>query len=373
MTADTYAAMSGASGSVRPLPIPHASITPFDPNDSAGNVWTALPREQIIPPHFTDPAWLRADFSGVTLEGDYTPTASADIVANGGVTITTGRWKSLWIPFLVGANTTPPTMIMTPMLILYPRPVQDACLTEHAERAYDDMVTSPGGWNMAENGFTPTPDNILAWCRYTNSWGFRNALWYPDRPPDNGPDAMLQTLFDAGVVSFYCHGKEVDSVMTSEQFAASLQAMDAYVGGRVPIGVHFTACAEPTRKMGYPIGFPRDTFLQDWSPYDGRVHLCQQLNVEASAGLQGSSMWYARVHVNIGGGNISEAARGPGAPHSRVIAWEITATKKLYGQMDETAGCRRVWELLCGTRDDSRCLPVSGFSDGGRQPNGVGI
>ena len=306
-----------------------------------------LPPEQVIPPHFSDPTWMRADFTGVNLNLD--------------------RWGGLQKfkdAFLVGANTTPITMIMTPMCIMQKRWLQDATLTEHAERGYDDFVIAPGGWGMPENGFTPTPANMLAWCRYVKSWGFRVVLWQGD--PTLGIDPILQTLLDAGVVSFYIHGEEVDSKMTSEAYEASLQQIDAHIGGRLPIGVHFTANGE--RHMGYPIGFPRDTFLSDWSPYDGRVHLCLQLDVEANAGLQGASMYYARQHVNCG---IGDAARGPGAPNSRVIAFETMATAQLYGRCTEEYGCLRGWELICGTRRDPGARPVSGSANGLRYPNGT--
>jgi hypothetical protein len=372
VTSTCWPLLRGAGSSrLRPDPRPQPPLPPFDPNDAYGEVHTVLPPEQVIPPPFTDPAWLRADFNGVTLEGAYAPTDSAAIIANGGVTITTGRWAGLRIPFLIGANTTPPTMIMTPMLNLYPRAVQDAVLTEHAERGLDDLVIDPESWNGPSNGWTmgvggESPSAVLAWCRYVQSWGFRVVLWRGD--PTLGLDPMLQTLLEAGVVSFYVHGEEVDGKMPSEAYERSLQGIDQHIGGRLPIGVHFTA--DGGRHMGYPIGFPRDTFLNDWSLYNGRVHLCQQLDVDASAGLQGSSMYYARLHVNCG---IGDAAKGPGAPNSRVIAFETMATNQLYGRCDEAYGCLRTWELLCGTRSDGRARPVSGFGNGGRCPNGVCI
>lgn len=351
----------------RPAPTRHAPLPPFDTTDGEGNlVHTVLPPEQVIPEHFTDPAWLRADFSGVTLPGDYSPTQTDDIKRVGGVQMTSGPWTGLFVPFLQGANTTPPTMIMTPMLSLYPRDVQDAVLTEHAERAYDDMVVAPEVWNDVGN--VTTDSSMLDWCQYVRSWGFRVVLWRGDHKL--GLDRRLLTLLDAGVVSFYVHGKEVDSNDTSEGYEASLQMIDAHIGGRLPIGVHFSDDEDSSSNhygLGYPVGMPRDTFLNDWSPYDGRVHCCLQLGSRISAGRQGAGMWYARQHVNCG---IGDAARGPGAPNSRVIAFEVMATAQLYGEASEEVGCLRTHELLCGTRDNSKARPVSGFCNGGRQPNG---
>ncbi len=335
-----------AAGS-RPAPIPHAAIAPpFDPGDSGGIVHTVLPPEQIIPPHFTDPTFMRADFNGVTL--DMT------------------RWTAQTLPFLNEANSTPLSMLMTPMLIMYPRYWQDACLTEHAERGYDDFIISPEPWAADANGFAYNIGTILDWCRYVQSWGFRLVIWRGD--PHSGMDAMFHALFDTGLVSFYIDGEEVDRQMSAPDYEASLQQMDAYVGGRVPLGVHFTA--DGGRQMGYPIGFPRDTFLNDWSPYNGRVHLCQQLDVTAPAGLQGASMWEGRLIVNCG---LTDAGRGPGAPDSRVIAFETMATAQLYGRCTEGYGNLRDWQLLCGTRTDPRARPVSGFGNGCRYPDGTPI
>jgi hypothetical protein len=327
----------------RPNAIKHRAIAPpFDPNDEYGEVHITLPPEQIIPPHFTDSLFLRADFNGVTLD--------------------LNRWSAQSLPFLKGANSTPLAMLMTPMLPLYPKYWQDACLTEHAERGYDDFVIAPEVWNAQENNQSFSIQQIIDWCKYVKSWGFRTVIWRGDPIPT--PDTMLKSLCDAGVVDFYINGEEVDSKMTSEQFDSSLQNLDSYLGGKIPIGVHFTADGD--RHMGYPIGFPRDTFLTSWAPYDGRVHLMQQLDVDASAGLQGASMYYARLRVNCGAGD----GAGPGAPNSRVIAFEIMATAQLYGRCTEEYGCLRSWELLCGTRDQSCARSVSGSCNGIRYPNG---
>jgi hypothetical protein len=402
-------AVAVASGK-RPAPVPHAAIAPpFDPNDEHGLVHTTLPPEQIIPPHFTDPLFMRADFNGVCLAGEYSPTASDDIVAAGGITMTSGRWTGLRVPFLPGANTTPPNMIMTPMLVMYPQDVIDAALTEHAERGYDDLIFGPEPWNAEANlaeaaayargpiirsaryprvrtlrpgsrrsrAFqlstdgpsqhkTYSPQQMLEWCRYVKSWGFRVVLWRGD--PNRGIDPMFETLMQGGVVDFYGHGTEVDEVTIKETYEASLDQIDRYIGGRIPISAHFTADAD--RKMGYPIGFPRNTYLNDWGPWNGRVHLLQQLAVDASAGLQGSSMWYARKHINCGIGDAVTPGTH-GAPDSRIIAFETMAFAQLYGKCDENDGNLRDWELLCGTRDDLTCArPVSGFGNGCRYPNG---
>lgn len=343
-----FTGVGGGSGR-RPTPHPHVPIgPPFDPSDDYGQVHTDLPPEQIIPPHFTDPAWMRADFNGMTL--DLT------------------RWGTD-LPFLSGANSTPLAMLMTPMLALYPRKWQDACLTEHAERGYDDFVIAlPQPWNAEENGRSLSTQDTIEWLSYVKSWGFRIVGWRSGRPPAQVED-LTKILLDSNLLDWFINGKEVDQQMIAEDFEESLRAIDTYIGGRIPIGAHFSADPMPPngRGMGYPIGFPRDTFMTSWAPYDGRVHLMMQMCVDAPAGLQGANMYYARRRINCGMGD----GAGPGAPNSRIIAFETMATAQLYGQCDESYGCLRNWELLCGPRADTCALPVSGFGNGGCYPSGA--
>ncbi len=252
---------------------------------------------------------------------------------------------------LLGANSTPVPMLMTPMLILYPRQWQDACLTEHAERGYDDFVIVGGGWNLTVNGFNPTPAAIVDWAQYIQSWGFRVVYW-GDCVLN---DPFVQALVDAHAVNYVIPGEEVDGKLTREQFDAVLQSTLSIVSNGIPVGAHFTS--------NYPSGFPRDTFLTNWSDYDGRVHLLWQTNPGESAGTQAARLYYARQRVNLGlvGGN------GQPAPNSRVCAFETSATEELYGRMDEAYGNLRSLELLYATRDDDRILPVSGFGNGCRE------
>ena len=130
------------------------ALPPFDPPDSGGNVYT------VPPPGWTPPGPnnFTSDFNGVTLD--------------------MSKWPGLNIPMLIGANSTPINMLMSPMLILYPRAVQDAYLTETCWRAYNFVVINPGdGWNIVENGFNPTINAIVQWARYIKSWGLKVCLW----------------------------------------------------------------------------------------------------------------------------------------------------------------------------------------------------
>jgi hypothetical protein len=319
----------------RLLAIPHAPLPPFDPNDSGGEVHTVQPPELIIPPHFTDPLFMRADFNGVTLDSS--------------------RWGG-HPPLLIGANSTPIDMLITPMLILYPRKWQDADLTEHAERGYDHFVISGDGWNLTANGFDPTPAAIVSWAQYVQSWGFRIVYWRGQPMLD---DPILHALVDAHAIDWSIPGGEVDSKVTAEQFHAVLDNTLSIVAHGIPVGAHFTS--------NYPVDFPRDTFLTDWSTYDGKVHLCWQTNPNESAGTQGARLYYARQRVNLGliGGN------GIPALNSRVVAFETMAEQQLFGRCDEAYGNLRTLELLYTTRLDARIRPMDGgFGNGCRTKPG---
>lgn len=359
------AVVAAASGGSRPAPQRQAAIAPpFDQTDGQGNlVHTTLPPEKTIPDHFTDPLFMRADFNGVTLPGSYVKDGD-------GWTITDGRWTGLHIPFLNGANSTPPTMIMTPQLWRYPLAVQIAVFTEHAERAYDDFIFDVEGWG----GPAMTIDQAQTWVAVIQSWGFRPVLWRGNPNWTDPVDDMLQALMAAGI-TFYVHGEEADSKTNAENYEIGLQKLCDFIQRRIPIAAHFTAEPGPDqggRGMGYPLGFPRDTFILDWSRYDGQVHLALQLNVNSSAGLQGVGHWYARRRLM----GVGDGARGSGAPNSRVITFETKAFAQLMGQCDENTACRFNWENGCGTRDDTRSPggdlipPVGGFGNGNRYPNG---
>lgn len=277
---------------------------------------------------------MRADFNGVTLD--------------------LKRWRED-PPFLVGANSTPLAMLMTPMLALYPRKWQDACLTEHAERNYSHFIWDPSPWNAAENGRSFSVAEAKSWARYLKSWGFYSVVWSGN---PSASDPMWAALADAGLIDFAIVGEEVDSKFTSEQYAALLDSLLAGPLHGIPAAAHFTS--------NYPDGFPRDTFLTNWADYNGRLHLCWQADQTQSAGTQGALLYYARRRVALGevGGD------GRPAPDSLVFAFETMASAQLYGQCTEEGGCLRSLELLyCpANRPDIRALGGSG--NGLRYPDG---
>jgi len=271
------------------------------------------------------------------------------------------RWGSD-LPVLVGANTTPPNNILSPMLILYPRKWQDAYLTEYAENFLTHFVMAVDGWDFASNGFDMTIAKAIDWARYLRSWGLFVALWRT--APITG-DPFAAAMRDAGVLDWLIPGEEVDTKVTAEQYDAVLRDSLQY---GVPLGAHFTD--------NYPEGFPRDTFVTHWADFNGRVHCMWQANQNESAGTQAARMYYARQRVNLGlvGGD------GRPAPDSLVYAYEVQSSAQFdphawtiprpdaansYGTCTEAYGTLRGKELLFATRDDVRIRPVGGVGNGG--------
>lgn len=318
------------SGKRTPLP-------PFDPSDSGGEVHTTPPPE-FAPPPVPNVLWFRADFNGHCIDMD--------------------RWGTP--PMLSGANSTPINMLMTPMAPLYPSQFQQAIFTEHAEIGYTHFISSHVPWNAAANGRSDwSPQDTVDWLQKVRSAGFFNVLWYGNRPDVNDPFVMAAV--QAGLVDFLIVGGEVDDKMTAEEYEAVL---DWYVANTsVPLGAHFTA--------NYPTEFPRDTFITNWSKYDGRVHLCWQANCSDpnqkgfTAGGQGSMLYYARQRVNLG----LQGGDGRPAPNSRVIAFEIMSFAQLLGNCTEDYGNLRSLQLLwCPQGITTR--GVDGFGSGARYPDG---
>lgn len=319
----------------RPVAKRHSALPAFDQSDSGGIVHTTPPPELSIPTG-RDLMFMRGDFNGVEIDlgrwGFPTPPAGQTLFN------------------VAGANSTPPGMIMTPMLPLYPRKLQDAVLTEHAERGYWHMIVASDGWNFTTNQFSWSPQQFTNWCNYVKSWGFYVVYW---------SSAQIQNPYLSvarNTIDWHVCGEEVDTKMTAEQYEAVLDDNLQLFGG--PTGAHFTD--------NYPEGFPRDTFLTNWSKYNGRVHLMWQANQNDSAGTQGARLYYARQRVNLG----TVGGDGNPAPDSRVYAFETMATKQLYGQCTEEYGNLRSLELLYTTRDNLAIRAMAGFGNGCRLPSG---
>lgn len=301
-----------------------------------------------------DILFFRGDFDAVTLEGTYSPTTTPAIIANGGATITSGRWNGLFIPYISGANTTPPTMIMSPQIVVYwsmgCAKLVDVILTCHAERNYSHMTTcGTEAWTAPGDSFTIPIAKAIAFGKMIKSWGFYNVIWKGDpfMVSDYGP------LVDAGLCDFACIGEEIDSKMAAEQLPPLLNSLFAGPLNGVPSSVHFTA----GDRGGYPIDPQRDTFLAggatgNWADYDGRLHLALQSNQNHSAGRQAACTVYARQRL------------AP-APNSKIILWETMATDELEDPeliWTEEVGCLRSLELLYAPGNGS---PAFGGSNNG--------
>lgn len=322
-------------GAKRPAAKAHTPLPPFDPDDAGGEVHRVPPPELVIPTG-RDLMFLRADFNGVCVDLDRFKISHDELFS------------------IKGANTTPLNMLMTPMLPLYSTRVIDAVLTEHAERGYTHLIWDPQVWNAAANGRYFSPDDAVRFARYVQSWGFYVVAWQGDCSIG---DPYLQKLERTSAIDWWIIGGEVDRKMTSEQYDAIVKD-NLHLAQGIPCGAHFT--------MNWPEGFPRDTFVNNWADYNGRLHLMWQANQDEPAGTQAARLYYARQRVALG----SFGGDGRPSPDSRVYAFETMATNQLYGRCSEEDGCLRSLELLYATRNDDRIPPMSGSGNGIRLPDG---
>lgn len=365
------------AGSSRPAPVQQAPLPPFDQNPDlpdqqypGGNGVASTP-----PPEWTaqwpttpDLLALRADFTGLTIPGNYTPTSIPDILANGGVTLVDGPYKGTFIPFLPGANATPPTMIMSAMLPLYPEAIQVIYFTEHCYRGYTHFIWDTVPWN----GDPMTSAQAIAWDQKVRiTWGQFSYIW---RGVPILNDTVVQDVRAAGGCDICGVGEEVDSKFDAVTYEEVI--LPDYFKLGCPLAAHFTAQAYTPQypdvgAWSYPLRFPRDTFLRNWSLYDGKLHLAQQVNQDAPAGLQSSLMYYARLHVNAG---IGDAAQGPGAPNSRIWMFENQASNQLQGRSTEGYGCLRSLEACWAPNGGNpKVRSMGGYGNGGRKPDGTAL
>lgn len=338
-----------ASGSSRPSgrrppPARQLSLVPpldFDPNVPEGDVHTVLPPEQVIPSYY-DRDWWRGDAWGVML--DEAP------------------------PYVDGANTTPPEMVMSyflPGYVQFGSKWVDKILTAHAKRNYSHFHFDQ--YTFEQFGLSDAQAADL--MAYTQSWGFFTSYWAkrPSQALDGGNFTttrhlyvpFLRTLLDRGLAKggklLYVVGEELNS-----GYRPGPNGLDDVIANMcdllnpldVPVWLHFTS--------NYP-AFPVDTdFTGWWRPWVGRVKgLLWQADPYASAGLMGAKLWDARKYI------------GAASVALKVVAFELRGTAQLYGRCTEEQGCLTAWEMICCTRDQTPYPAVAGAGNGPRYPDGM--
>lgn len=336
------AAPIGGGGGIRPAPTRQPSLVPplaFDQDDDDGKVHTTLPPEQVIPPTYDRDFW-RFDPWGVTL--DEAP------------------------PYVDGANTTPPEMVMSyflPAYVQFGSKWVDKILTFHAQRNFSHFHFDQ--YTFEQFGFDA--ERAADLMLYAQSWGFFTSYW-AKRPasPTHGDGyaqtqhlymPFLNTLLAKGCAAdgklIYLVGEELNSGYTPGPNGLDdvINNVCAFLNPRdVPVWVHFTS--------NYP-AFPVDTdFTGWWRQWIGKVKgLCWQADPSASAGLMGARLWDARKYI------------GAAWTGFKVPAWELRGEEQLYGHYTESQGALTGWEMLCCTRDDTPYPAVAGAA-AARYPDG---
>ena len=292
------------------LSIPFSPLPPFDVSDSGGIVHTVLPPEQVIPTQPDVNFWY-GDFAGVTLTEKP--------------------------PFVPGANTTPPEMVMSFLLHEYDFVWQDKILQAHMNRGYTHFHL--GG------------ESSIDLFHHVQSLGFFTSYWATDTN-------KLKLLNDKTIMII---GGEINTKMSPEAlqvFINEVSNIAHSVGAKV--GIHFTSNIpswQPNSMSSY----------QWWASLEGKIDfLCWQGDQNNSAGTMGAHLWDARFRV---------------ANHARVVAFELIASNQLYNKPladgrspTEDMGKLRGWEMLCSTRTSgSNIRAVSGVGNGAAYPDGSSL
>lgn len=339
------------SASPRPQPIKQLPLPPFEASDSQGDVHTTPPTDLVIP---VGPArdFFRGDIVGVMLKE--AP------------------------PFVDGANTTPPEMVMS---FLLPKYVQfgtkwvDAILTAHAERDYthfhfDRFQADAAG--LSDKQFVDL-------IKYVQTWGFFTSCWLTSSSDDRsrgwssvGPrvttflDEMLARPDPQKFIALV--GEELNNGCPPGPGGADdiINAVCVRCNPvDVPVWLHFTANypAWPEQALVDQSGGNVDEACRRWwrrfpSMLKG---LCWQGDQNHSAGLMGAKMWDARRII------------GAADPSLLTVAFELLASNQFMGRASEEQGCLRGLEMLWCPNGTTGLPEVSGFGNGCRMPEGSAI
>jgi hypothetical protein len=323
-----------------PLPFPAGvkqnPLPPFDSSDPGGLVHTTLP---FTPPSTQSKTFWRGDFGGMTL-------ATAP-------------------PYVPGANTTPPEMVMTFLLPFYTQPWQDTMIAAAVARSHTHFHLDQANWQSA--GLSPTQAVALMqyvqqsiW--YTSFW----ALGCPDGTPDWATASpylqpTLTALFAAGAAtcerSILVLGGELNRHISPVALAdIASNVLPQCTDNGVDVWLHLTS-----NYVSWPVAgqSPQD-FWQGMKAL-GVQGLCWQGDQTDPAGTMGAHLWDAR----------SEMAEAD--PSLLVAAFELMATAELYGQCTEDNGCLRGFEMVCCPTGapTPNAPPVAGYGNGGRMPDGT--
>lgn len=322
----------------RPAPVQQPALPPFEASDPGGIVHTMLP---FVPPPNPTKDFHRGDAWGVTL-----PTA----------------------PELVkGANTTPPTMVMSYLLPRYGATDRDAHLTGHAQRSYSHFHLDQ--WTWQDAGLSAS--QAVALMQYVQSWGFFTSFWglgtsygvnfgsWADAAP------YLQPILDALIASGPATCEKTQLVIGGELNSCTspagllnivLSLAPQCEDAGIDLWLHFTS-----NYVSWPV--PGQSPQEFWRSMRtlGVKGLKWQGDPADPAGTMGAHLWDAR----------SEMAQAD--PSLLVCAFEYLGESQLFGAADEGHGRLRGLELCCCPTGapTPNAPPVAGYGGGGSMPDGT--
>lgn len=328
-------------GRSRPPSVQQPPLPPFDPSDPGGKVWGpyGLPPEALpLPPNSTK-TFFRGDAWGVTLPVSQTP------------------------PYVPGANTTPPNMVMSYFAPYYQRPVQDNILTAHCQRSYSHFHLDQWNWEQAGLSSSQAVQlmaYIQSWQYYTSFWGLSTSYginWQSWAQAQSCLQPILSALQAAGSKvsgnTILLVGEELNSCTSPAgllDIVTNLMPQCKDLG--IDVWLHFTS-----NYASWPVsGQSQPEFWQSMVSL-GVKGLCWQADQNQPAGTMGAEMYSARNEL-----------AGTGA---LLAAFELLASWQLNGKATELYTKLRSFEMLCCPQGIPSIPAVSGYNNGGSMPDGT--
>jgi hypothetical protein len=317
----------------RPTAQVRAALPAFDRTGPDGLiVHTALPSNQVIPPG-PDRHWWRGNAWAVTIPG---------------------------LPLVHQGSRVHPERVMTWFLDRWDAAWQQRILDEHGRRGYTHFALS---WPDSRDGNGQSIAQFVATARKVKAAGFfvEVFLGSKDYDPHNRDaavwapriDPVMDALIAAHAVDGFVVAWEADLWNVAGDPFQSI--VDHVAAKAVPAGVdvwlHFSSERMSLQKDG-------TTTVDYWKLQAGKVTgLLYQARTEWGAGMLQARMNDVEVRLALAG-------------EFRLVAWELYAALQFsHDHPDENEGDLKGWEALCTPGP----IPVSGFGNGARRPDGSPI
>ena len=271
------------------------------------------------------------------------------------------------LPPVPGASATHPERLLTWFLDRWPRDWQDRILADYAKRGYTHFALS---WPDSRDGNHQSVDEFVATAMRVKAAGLFVVVFFGSKdfdPADDSVDgwptradaaidALLQArTLDAGVVCWECDAFNRQQVRLQgiiDHFATRLGSAG------IPLYIHFQAGRISLR----PDSSASAAF---WRANVGKLTgVLYQARSEWSAEVLQARL--SDVQNRFAGHEGYPSDSGFGHPFD-VVAWELLGSRQFdHAHPDEHDADARGYEAVCAPG----AIPVMGFGNGGRRPDG---